>query len=632
MASAVLSMIGDKIGSFRDSYQEKASDAGSKAGENVSNVSTDSIDSVERSNPNDGDSQLTSTSGHDAGAYAIIHRIQEASHTAKVQSHIAALRARITLCDREMRAIKEEFGLEAYEIMERNRNIGESSGGETDAEIVEVFLQCGSEMKALYEIRKRKMTDLTKNKKEKALCITTTTAGATPIASSFEGTSNNNTQKVMVHQRRHVRHSQKDRDITKPWSQFEAKNEEGAPPAAPSSEADDPTPSPSLLQRKLSETWNQAKESYKTLSQRSELKSDLAYIDKEITQRKQQFGIDLFDVMFAIDMASNDDNGKDHGGKKHWEPRDIFMKDLYKVTKEKVFVPYEKREIAIREIDDLEENGYVLVTEDEVKEYVLSHPTMYAMLQVNTGIPEDECKHVAVRVAKDLIAQKHYHGTHHRHSLEGEDEKGPQDGSSGLGLRQQETIESGGANVCESNEGKSGEEGLADRNEHDPNQMTKEQFMSFIKNYVDNPKGAQEFFHRCVFAAFDKDENGVLDKEEVDVFLNTFYKSGSIFQGDVRLPTKEELVEMINKEMKDDPDRTFSFDEIRNVMCGTTDCDRRISVVRPSWTESMMQNLKATKEALEEFYEGSEHEGEDAVSKNEDGEGKEENNEKLVEK
>ena len=84
MASAVLSMIGDKIGSFRDSYQEKASDAGSKAGENVSNVSTDSIDSVERSNPNDGDSQLTSTSGHDAGAYAIIHRIQEASHTAKV--------------------------------------------------------------------------------------------------------------------------------------------------------------------------------------------------------------------------------------------------------------------------------------------------------------------------------------------------------------------------------------------------------------------------------------------------------------------------------------------------------------------------------------------------------------------
>ena len=266
MASAVLSMIGDKIGSFRESYQEKLNDGDntSDGGRGGEVGQADSTASDSKSDPN-GDGQIASPSSHsnhDAGngASGFIHRIQEASHTAKVQSHIATLRACLTLYDREMKIIKEEFGLEAYEIMERNRNIGELSGGETDPEIVEIFLQCGREMKALYGVRKRKMTELTKNKKEKALCITTSTSTGTPAASSFE-------------------------------------THEESPPAAPSSDGGDDSasiPSPSLLQRKLSETWNQAKESYKTLSQRSELKSDLTYIDKEITQRKQQFGVDIF--------------------------------------------------------------------------------------------------------------------------------------------------------------------------------------------------------------------------------------------------------------------------------------------------------------------------------------------------
>ena len=544
MASAVLSMLGTKFSSFKDRMEKLPDATNAETEEENGSTSSDSNDSVECSNP-------TTTTSDDneekqgETPVSFIRRIQEASHTCKVESHKAALRAKLTLFDREMKSIKHEFGLEAYEIMERNRNIGEQSGGEADPEVVEIFLQCGREMKALYEIRKRKMTDLTKSKREKALCINT--------SDKSDGT------KVMVHQRRHLKPTLQE-DVTKPWSQFDEKEETPPPPPEESAGV---SPSPALIQRKLSETWNQAKESYKNMTYISELKSDLSYIDKEIEQRKHQFGVELFDQMFSL--------GDD------WSPRDVAMQELYRTTKERILVPFQKREMTNREINDLDEKGYVIVTEDEVKDFVLSHPTMYVMLHVNTGIPEEECQQVAIRVAKDLILQKHFHSHH------------PEDES-----------------IVSSSATQQVEPEVQNEHEHDddPELMTRRQFMSFVKHYVENPKGAQEFFHRTVFSAFDSDANGVLDKEEVEVFLNTFYKSGSIFQGDIRLPEKDSLMEMIDKEMHGDPSRTFTFDEIRNVMCGSTDCDRRISIVRPSWTISLMTNLKATKEALGHLYEG----------------------------
>ena len=72
--------------------------------------------------------------------------------------------------------------------------------------------------------------------------------------------------------------------------------------------------------------------------------------------------------------------------------------------------------------------------------------------------------------------------------------------------------------------------------------------------------------------AFDEDWNGVLDCDETDKFLDTCYISGSIFQGDVRLPPKEELKEQIHEKYalanKRDSQRKLSFQEVRGLISG----------------------------------------------------------------
>ena len=47
-------------------------------------------------------------------------------------------------------------------------------------------------------------------------------------------------------------------------------------------------------------------------------------------------------------------------------------------------------------------------------------------------------------------------------------------------------------------------------------QLTEDEFLRFFEGFVQSPHGQQEFFHRTVFAAFDRDGNGVLDAQEVD--------------------------------------------------------------------------------------------------------------------
>ena len=44
------------------------------------------------------------------------------------------------------------------------------------------------------------------------------------------------------------------------------------------------------------------------------------------------------------------------------------------------------------------------------------------------------------------------------------------------------------------------------------------------------------FGNRDDFAAFDADDNGYLDYDELDQFLDVFYAADSIFAGDARLP------------------------------------------------------------------------------------------------
>lgn len=100
--------------------------------------------------------------------------------------------------------------------------------------------------------------------------------------------------------------------------------------------------------------------------------------------------------------------------------------------------------------------------------------------------------------------------------------------------------------------------------EREPTVRELQSFLDFVKK----PKGEQEFFHRTVFQAFDQDENGYLDLDELDKFLEIFYEADSIFANDSRLPPKEMLKEMVLKEFNTDGDCRLGFQDIRFLISG----------------------------------------------------------------
>ena len=108
------------------------------------------------------------------------------------------------------------------------------------------------------------------------------------------------------------------------------------------------------------------------------------------------------------------------------------------------------------------------VSKDEVEEYIETHASLWAMLSVNLGIGEEECKLIAWQVIIDI-------------------------GTDGRGLKERDGRQA----------------------------LTSAEWRS-TKDYLSDPKGALDFFHRTVFGSFDSDKNGVLDRGELDKFLNIY--------------------------------------------------------------------------------------------------------------
>lgn len=382
-----------------------------------------------------------------------------ASESTKKESHILKLRAEITVWEREVLALKHEFGVELFSAMDRNFNMGEKSGGEAEPELVEVFTTCNNNTKALLELRKRKQTELTQ--------------------------------------------------IVKPETISRGQNDDGSHEDVPlENQAEKESETPMNVSQRFQFMFSKGLDSTRNFldkqSLKTTLKSEIAELDKDLLARKQQFGIDMYDTM-------------DYLGDQY-EPRDKQIKVLYESYKKKVDVPYLKILTSEKELDDVRTTGFVVVGRDELKDYVESNPALWAMLDANIGLGEEQCKMICMRVVSQIIT-----------GLHGKD-------------AQEATIK-------------------------------KRDFIRFEKQYVKDPKGSQEFFHRCVFAAFDTDHNGVLDKGETDCFLDTFYQTGSIFHGDKRLPEKEELKTVILQTLDANGDGEFSFEEIRTLMSGDADGD-----------------------------------------------------------
>lgn len=165
------------------------------------------------------------------------------------------------------------------------------------------------------------------------------------------------------------------------------------------------------------------------------------------------------------------------------------------------------------------------ITKDELKGYVEKNSQLWSMLTVNLGLGDDQCKDIATEVAfgRALDAPK--------------DPK------------------------------KSG------KNESllDADRLNQDQFHHFRKNFVVDPKGSLEFFHRCVFTAYDENKNGVLERDEVDDFLDIFYKQDSIFKDDHRLPSKKKLKKIVYDKLDENNDGVLDFEEIRILISGKMD-------------------------------------------------------------
>jgi Ca2+-binding EF-hand superfamily protein len=166
---------------------------------------------------------------------------------------------------------------------------------------------------------------------------------------------------------------------------------------------------------------------------------------------------------------------------------------------------------------DLNKNGSL--SKEEVSKFIEKNAKLWAMLSVNLNLPEGKCREVATEVANQLAKKTKYKSMKDLNSVEKEREP------------------------------------------------TVAEFQAFLDDLAD-PKFEQEFFHRTVFVVFDQDENGYLDPDELDKFLDVFYEAGSIFAGDVRLPEKAELKATALKNLDTNGDGKLDFQEMRSLISG----------------------------------------------------------------
>lgn len=368
--------------------------------------------------------------------------------------HILKLRAGITLWEREILQLKHKFGVDLYAVMDRNRNMGDKSGGEAEPELVEVFMSCTTNILALLELRKRKNIELLKIIKPEAICRSSTAA---------------DTQA----------------DMAKAMKSVGEENE----------------PADSSMGGMFRSAFNKGMDWTRTALEKNQmkntLKAEIAELDKDIVLRKEQFGVDMYDTMEYLG-----DN---------YEPRDIEIKNLFESTKKAIDVPFLKILTAEKELEDVRTTGAVLVSKEELQEYMDGKPQLWLILDANISKGEEQCKMICIRVATELISGAF---------------------------------------------GKAARDAL----------IRKRDFQRFQKQYVEDPKGSQEFIHRCMFASIDTDHDGKLNGKETADFVDAVYKAGSVVLGNSKLPEQNDLMIMIRKHYNDDGDGEFTFNQILDII------------------------------------------------------------------
>merc|ERR1712008_342857 len=94
--------------------------------------------------------------------------------------------------------------------------------------------------------------------------------------------------------------------------------------------------------------------------------------------------------------------------------------------------------------------------------------------------------------------------------------------------------------------------------------ITRDEFKSFYKSYVQSQKGSYDFFLRTMFAAYDMNGDGMLQRKEFENFLTIFYHAK--YLGKIEMPQKTELVRIAQSRLDKNKDGLMSFSEIRDLL------------------------------------------------------------------
>jgi curved DNA-binding protein CbpA/Ca2+-binding EF-hand superfamily protein len=181
--------------------------------------------------------------------------------------------------------------------------------------------------------------------------------------------------------------------------------------------------------------------------------------------------------------------------------------------------PFAKRkESSHKEFKKLDINKDKSLSKSELRKYIETHNELWTMLGLKLNLKIKRCMEIATDVAFQLAT--------------GRGERRP----------------------------------LTNEYIEEDQELTEEEFTHFHKKYVLNDKGAHEFFLRTIFGAFDTNGDGVLQRNELDQFLDVFYEAGDVFKGKMRLPPKAELRKVVLGRLDKNQDGVLTFYEIRDLL------------------------------------------------------------------
>ena len=106
----------------------------------------------------------------------------------------------------------------------------------------------------------------------------------------------------------------------------------------------------------------------------------------------------------------------------------------------------------------------------------------------------------------------------------------------------------------------------AKKKDNNNDELSKDDFLKFYKKYVASQKGGYEFFLRSIFAYFDVNGDGVLQRGEFEAFLHLFYKPSSKYRGKMEMPDKVNLLRIAEARLDKNKDGVLTFMEVRDLL------------------------------------------------------------------